>query len=134
MTNVLSSSAKGWESIKNGTFVKDYTYRFLSRDPRTALQKAIDKNASYIKVERKKTFDDGDLQMKIESDDKTVWEPFEIYTASNIINNGHRIEIRELRNGEWVYYKKERNNIVNNTLLGKKFRFVQSNNKEKGAC
>lgn len=134
MTNFLSSPAKCWESIKNGTFVKDYTYRFLSRDPRTALQKAIDKNDPYVRVERKKTLEDGDLQMKVENDDNAPWEPFEIYMASNIINNGYRIEIRELRKGAWVYYKRERNNIVN-AVLDKKVKFQESNNNRgKESC
>jgi hypothetical protein len=129
MTNILSSPSKGWESINSGNFPRDYASEFTSRDTRTALQKAIDKNDPYFRVERKKSLGEGDLQMKGEKDSEAAWESFELSRASHLINNeGKRIEIRQLKNGNWINYAQYINDIINNTLLDKKAKFPTPNN------
>lgn len=79
-----------WQSIKGGTFVDDY---------RSALQKAIDKNASVIHVQRKKEIEKGDLQMF----DGTGWVPFCIHKAESLIKNeDFYIAVREFNGIGWI--------------------------------
>jgi|ERR1700729_899926 len=121
MKNVLNSPETGWEALKNGTYANEY-----SNVARTALQKAIDKHSVNIPIERKKDTEEGDLQMN----DGSGWEQFCIHKAQNLIStDGKYIALREFINGQWINYKKERNDIFFNLMLEKKKSTGVSNRK-----
>jgi len=115
MTNVLKSKRKGWESLKAGTYLQDY-YDALSKDTRTALQKAIDAHDPNINVVRKKTTEDGDLQMLTPDG----WEKFCIYRAKKLINeNNFYIKTRHYHNNSWIDNNQEYDDIFNQNMKNK---------------
>jgi hypothetical protein len=104
----LHSVEGTWESIKGGTFVADYV-----RDMRTALQKAIDKNETNIRVERKRVVEDGDLRMF----DGKEWVQFCIHKAKKLINEDRIfVATQERMGGMWVEHSDKHQGILNNSL------------------
>jgi hypothetical protein len=104
----LHSVEGTWESIKGGTFVDDYV-----RDMRTALQKAIDKNETNIRVERKRVVEDGDLRMF----DGKEWVQFCIHKAKKLINEDRMfVTTQERMGGIWVNHSDKHIGILNNSL------------------
>jgi hypothetical protein len=104
----LHSVEGTWESIKGGTFVADYV-----RDMRTALQKAIDKNETNIRVERKRVVEDGDLRMF----DGKEWVQFCIHKAKKLINEDRMfVTTQERMGGIWVNHSDKHQGIFNNSL------------------
>ena len=116
MANVLTFPEQGWSAMKQGTYVKEYSDSIISKDTRTALQKAIDKHSPYVNIERKKIVEEGDLQMN----DGSGWEQFCIHKAQKLIRvDGKYIALRAFKDGQWINYKKERNDIFCNLMIGK---------------
>jgi hypothetical protein len=104
----LHSVEDTWESIKGGTFVADYV-----KDMRTALQKAIDKNETNIRVERKRVVEDGDLRMF----DGKEWVQFCIHKAKKLINEDRIFVTTQERMGNmWVEHSDKHQGIFNNSL------------------
>lgn len=87
----VAEQTKIWRSIQDGSFIRT-EYRSL-------LQKAIDKNATTVRIETKKEIEEGDLQIF----DGTGWSPFNIYVARDlIVNKDVYVGIREYVNGQWI--------------------------------
>jgi len=112
MTAKLNTIENTWESIKKGNFVNDY-----ASEQRTALQKAIDRNADTIRVERKKEVEDGDLRMF----DGKGWVQFCIHKARKLINEDRIfVATQERMSGLWINHSNEHVRILNESLDGNK--------------
>lgn len=108
MTAKLNTIENTWESIKKGNFVNDY-----ASEQRTALQKAIDRNADTIRVERKKEVEDGDLQMF----DGKGWVQFCIHRARKLINEDRIfVATQERMSGLWINHSNEHVRLFNESL------------------
>lgn len=115
MKNVLNSPQSGWDALKKGTYTKEYSRSFISRDTRTALQKAIDKYNPNVTVEQKKTTEEGDFEMN----DGSGWEKFCLHRAEHLINKEAKyLELREFIKGEWLNYTKARTDMFYILTLG----------------
>lgn len=108
MTNNLKNEKEMWKTIKEGTFVDSYT-----KDLRTALQKAIDRNEVNLRVERKKEVEDGDIEMF----DGKGWSQFCIHKAKKLINEDKIfVGLRQRISGTWINHTAFHTKVFNDNL------------------